>query len=264
MIKNSPIGFFDSGVGGLSVFARFKEILPNENTIYFGDLKNMPYGNKTKDELISFARNILDYFKSRGVKAVVIACNTSSAVAYESIKDDYDFKIYPILQKCARMLSNIEKIGVFATAATINSNAYKNEILKYNPSAEVIQIACPNWTSIVESGNMHYSDAKADIKSHVDDMLNHKPNKIILGCTHYPYLLSILAEFAPKELFIDPAVIFADYIKRDLAAKDLLNPSDKAGFEEFFVSAAPANFIKNSKLFYDVKNTPQILNLPID
>ena len=87
----SPVGFFDSGVGGLSVYARFRELLPYENTIYFGDLKNMPYGNKSKEQLIGFARNILNFFKERHVKAVVIACNTSSAVAYDTIKDEYDF-----------------------------------------------------------------------------------------------------------------------------------------------------------------------------
>ena len=101
MLKNSPIGFFDSGVGGLSVFARFKNVLPYENTIYFGDLKNLPYGNKSKDELVVITKNILDFFKTKNVKAVVIACNTSSALAYEQIKDCYDFEIFPIIQSCA-------------------------------------------------------------------------------------------------------------------------------------------------------------------
>ena len=94
--KTNPIAVFDSGVGGLSVYSKFREALPSENTIYFGDLKNLPYGNKSKEELIVFAKNILDFFKSKKVKAVVIACNTSSALAYDSIKDDYDFEIYRI------------------------------------------------------------------------------------------------------------------------------------------------------------------------
>ena len=92
--KTSPIGFFDSGVGGLSVLAKFRAVLENENILYFGDLKNLPYGNKSKTELVSFAQNILDFFESKNVKAVVIACNTSSALAYESIKNKYNFKIY--------------------------------------------------------------------------------------------------------------------------------------------------------------------------
>ena len=150
----SPVGFFDSGVGGLSVYARFRELLPYENTIYFGDLKNMPYGNKSKEQLIGFARNILNFFKERHVKAVVIACNTSSAVAYDTIKDEYDFKIYPIIQSCAKVIAklDIKNIGVFATAATINSHAYKTEINKYNSSILVTEIACPKWTNFVEEG----------------------------------------------------------------------------------------------------------------
>ena len=110
MNNNAPVGFFDSGVGGLSVYSLFKKQLPNEKTIYFGDLKNLPYGNKSQDELIKFAQTILDFYKTKNVKAVVIACNTSSALAYEHIKDRYDFKIYPIIQSCAKIIaeSNIE------------------------------------------------------------------------------------------------------------------------------------------------------------
>ena len=103
-MANSPIGFFDSGVGGLSVYARLKKLLPLEDTIYFGDLKNLPYGNKSKEELVYFAANILDFFKTKNVKAVAIACNTSSALAYDSIKNNYDFKIYPIIQSCAKVI----------------------------------------------------------------------------------------------------------------------------------------------------------------
>ena len=102
--NTSPIGFFDSGVGGLSVLARFREMLPNENIIYFGDTIHLPYGNKSQEELIGYAKNILDFMQSKCVKAVVIACNTSSAQAYNSIKDIYPFMIYPIIQICAKAL----------------------------------------------------------------------------------------------------------------------------------------------------------------
>ena len=151
MNNNSPIGFFDSGVGGLSVYARFKKLLPNENTIYYGDLKNLPYGNKTQAELIGFTKNIMDFFVTKDVKAVVIACNTSSALAYETIKNDYDFKIYPIIQASAKLISkmDIKRLGVFATVGTVNSGAYKREILKHNSDILIKEIACPNWVSVV-------------------------------------------------------------------------------------------------------------------
>ena len=107
MINNSPIGFFDSGVGGLSVLSKFRELLPNENIIYYGDLKNLPYGNKSQAQIIGFSKKILDFFEKQNVKAVVIACNTSSALAYESVKDHYRFKLYPVLQTCAGVVSSL-------------------------------------------------------------------------------------------------------------------------------------------------------------
>lgn len=255
MKKNAPIGFFDSGVGGLSVYSRFRKLLPSENTIYYGDLKNLPYGNKTQEELIGFARNILDFLKTKGVKAVVIACNTSSALAYDYIKDDYDFPIYPIIQSCAKVIAgmDIERVGVFATEGTVKSDAYNRELTFYNSKVKVKSIACPNWVSIVEGvGSV---DADSDIKNHLEEMLSFNPDKIILGCTHYPYLIDRLTKFAPKELFIDPAEIFVDFIKKDLELNDKICQAS----EEFYVSAEPEKFLENSKIFYDVKFLPQIV-----
>lgn len=256
---NSPVGFFDSGVGGLSVYSKFKTLLPNENTIYFGDLKNLPYGNKTQEELIGFARNILDFFKSKGVKAVVIACNTSSALAYETIKDEYDFKIYPIIQSCAKLISSlgVKKVGVFATEGTVKSGAYKAEIEKYNSTIEVKEVACPNWVNIVEG--VSEIDADNDIKNRIEEMLEFNPDKIVLGCTHYPYLMDKIEKYAPKAIFIDPAGIFSVYIKEDLRKSQLLTPSIYSGKEEFYVSSNPEAFVENSKLFYAVNNLPQVL-----
>lgn len=258
MEKNSPIGFFDSGVGGLSVYSRFRSVLPNENTIYFGDLKNLPYGNKGQKELIGFARSILDFFKLKQVKAVVIACNTSSALAYDYVKDDYEFKIYPIIQSCAKVIAgmNFKKIGVFATEGTVKSGAYPRELCKYNPSLEVKAIACPRWVSIVEGAGVNDLDADCDIKSHIMEMSDFVPDKIILGCTHYPYLMERFTKFVSKDIFIDPAEIFVDYIKRDL----VLNDSLSSGTEEFYVSAEPEKFLENSKLFYNITSLPEVIS----
>lgn len=260
-INNSPIGFFDSGVGGLSVYARFKQVLPNENTIYFGDLKNMPYGSKSKEELLNCSRRILDFFKEKKVKAVVIACNTSSATTYETIKNEYDFKIYPIIQSCAKVISqtDMNRVGVFATTATINSGAYKRELQKYNSKLQVIEKACPDWTNYVENGKIESAECIADIADKMKGMLSNNPDKIILGCTHYPYLLKNLTKFAPENMFIDPAKIFVEYIKEDLSESGMLNTSSAKGTEEFYVSANPEEFVKNAKLFYEVKSLPVIV-----
>lgn len=259
MQSNLPIGFFDSGVGGLSVYSRFKQVLPCENTLYFGDLLHLPYGNKSREELIAYARSILNFYKSKNVKAVIIACNTSSAQAYETIKDEYDFRIYPIIQSCAKVISGMgaAKIGVFATQATVNSGVYTKEIRKHNSNILVKEIACPNWVGIVEG----LIPENGDIKLHVEEMLGFNPDKIILGCTHYPYLLNQLKKYANAELFIDPAEIFVNYIKQDLEQSNLLNLSSKTGKEELFVSANPENFVEHSKIFYKVKTKPSVIKL---
>ena len=133
-IINRPIAFFDSGVGGLTVYAKLKALLPQENYIYFGDTKHMPYGEKSKEELLEYADKIINFFIKNNAKAIVMACNTTSSVIYDDIKNKYNIKIYPIIQSAAHILAQlpIQKIGVFATPATVKSDVYKKEIQKYN------------------------------------------------------------------------------------------------------------------------------------
>ena len=258
--NTNPIGFFDSGVGGLSVLARFRKLLPQENVIYFGDTIHLPYGNKTKEELIGYAKKILNFFQEKNVKAVVIACNTSSAQAYDSIKNIYPFPIYPIIQSCSNVIakSGVKKVGVFATEATVKSRKYTSELTKYNPNIQVKEMASKNWVGIVEGVGTNIEENKKNIKYEIEEMISFNPDKIILGCTHYPYLMEEFIKYAPCELFIDPAEIFVDYIRQDLNAKSLLIDDIKAGKEEFFVTSSPEDFVKNAKIFYDVKLLPQI------
>lgn len=258
MNNTSPIGFFDSGVGGLSVLARFRKLLPNENVVYYGDTVHLPYGNKSKEELIGYAKNILDFMQTKGVKAVVIACNTSSAQAYDTIKDIYQIPIYPIIQTCAKVIAvnNYKRIGVFATEATIKSGKYANELKKYNLNIQVKEMASKNWVSIVEKRGKNIKEDILHIKDEIEEMLEFNPDKIILGCTHYPYLMNEFVKYAPRELFIDPAEIFAKYVKHDLDTKNLLNKSNFLGEDEFYVSSNPKEFVENAKIFYEIKNPP--------
>ena len=261
MINKNAIGVYDSGVGGLTVFKELVKLLPNENFIYFGDLKNLPYGEKTRDELILIGEKIFDFFASKNVKTVVMACNTTSALLYDKVKNEYPFKIYPVIQTVAKDIGtlNIKNLGVFATEATINSHAYKNEICKHNPKIEVYEQACPNWVNIVE--NQDFCQQNVDIiKNDLDRMLLNKPEKIILGCTHYPYLLDILSKFSPKEIFINPAETFAQLIAKDLQSCNLIN-SASVFKEEFYVSKNPEQFIKSGKMFYEIQNIPILINL---
>lgn len=258
--RTQKIAFFDSGVGGLTVFEKLKKILPNEDYLYFGDLKNIPYGDKNKDELIKIADGIFRFLETQNVKAVVMACNTTSANTYEELKNNYNFKIYPIIQSSAKVIAqlNIKKIGVFATAATINSGAYARELKKYNPNLEVIEMSCPPWVKIVEENLQDTPESTEIIKSYLDSMLENKPDKIILGCTHYPYLLDVLSIFAPCEKFIDPALYFAEFIKSDLSSNNLLNLGNE-GSEAFFVTANPEQFKQTASLFYPISKVPKLV-----
>lgn len=259
-IKNKKIAFFDSGVGGLTVFSKMKEVLKGEDFIYFGDLANYPYGEKTTQELISISKKIFDYFKTRDVKAVVMACNTTSATAYDALKDDYDFKIYPIIQSCAKEIShmNVKRICVFATEATVNTHAYKKYINQNNSQIEIIEIACPEWVKIVEENII---DKSQDIvKFYLDKAMEHNPDKLILGCTHYPYLANVISKFVDRALLLNPADIFVQYIIDDLRKNSMLKNSTN-GLEEIFVSANPESFVHAATMFYKIEKLPKEITL---
>lgn len=261
-MRNKPIAFFDSGIGGLTVFKKLKELLPNEDYIYFGDLKNIPYGEKSQKELIKIADEIFKFFETKDVKAVVMACNTTSANTYEVLKDKYDFKIYPIIQSCAGMIAKTQakRIGVFATDATIKSGAYAKELKKHNPNLEVYEVSCPPWVGIVEGKKQKEIKSVACVESYLGQLLQHHPDKIVLGCTHYPYLLGTLTKFLPADKFIDPSQDFANFIKNDLAKNNLISENEQ-GSETFYVSANPEKFLEAAKVFYPVKELPTLVKL---
>lgn len=261
-IDKRPIGVMDSGVGGLTVLKQLLSLCPNENYIYFGDTKNLPYGGKSKEQLIEIVKEIFEFFESQNVKAVVLACNTTSATAYEELKDKYPFKIYPLIQSVAKYMSadtGLLKLGVMATEATVKTKTYTKEFQKHNPQVEVIEQACPLWVPIVEKQITDYDENQA-IYGYLKNVLEFNPQKIILGCTHYPYLLDKISKYAPKELFINPAQIFARYIIDDLKQNHLLNTSS-AGSVHYFASSEPEHFKQNAKMFMEIDEMPGLVEI---
>lgn len=247
--SKTKIGVFDSGVGGLSILKVLKSQMPNDDFIYFGDTKNIPYGSKTKEEIINFGINTLKFFEEKGVENIVIACNTSSALAYETLKDKYpNLNIFPLIQTVAPKLSEYNKIAVWATAGTVKSGKYKEEILKYNNSSEVIEIPCPDFVNIVESNLYDDEKSKELVNKTYMDTLKLEPEKIILGCTHYPYLTKMIKN-ADSEIFIDPASIFVEKIKASFVDYE---EAKKEGKVEFWVSSEPSVFAQNAKPFYEI------------
>ncbi len=238
------------------MLSEFRKILPEEDCIYFGDTLHMPYGEKSKEQLLEFSKQAFSYFESRGVKAVVMACNTTSATVYDTLKNDYTFKLYPIIQSVTEILANlnVKKIGVFATPATINSHAYKNGINAVNKKMSVVEIPAPEWVKIVENGTARSDFAQQELRAGMEKMMKLSPEKIVLGCTHFPFLLSELGNFVPAPMFINPAKSFAEFIKRDLEKSDAFHDKQIRGREEFFVSSEPEKFIQTAQMFYPVKS----------
>lgn len=261
-VNKKFIGVMDSGVGGLTVLKQLQLLCPNESFLYYGDTKNLPYGEKSKEELIEIVKEIFDFFETQNVKAVVLACNTTSATAYEELKNKYSFKIYPLIQvvsKCIAQDKLITKIGVMATQATVDSQKYTEELIKNNSNLRVIEQACPLLVPIVENKITNYNKEQI-LKEYLEPVLNFNPDKIILGCTHYPYLLDDLAMFTNKDLFINPAELFANYIKEDLKKNNLVTP-ETFGTTKYFASSNPIEFKKNADLFLSIDKEPELVLL---
>lgn len=254
MDKLASIGVFDSGVGGLSVLKKLVELLPNENYLYFGDTARIPYGEKCKEQLLTFSREILNWFKQKRVKAVAIACNTSSAVTLETVKNEYDFPIWELIQPTANYVANLreDKIGLIATSATVNSKAYSKAILNINPKKSIIEVACPGLVEVVESGKTCDNESRELVNSYIKRLLIENAEKIILGCTHYPYLTKVINSITNKsDMIIDPAEYMVRAVKNSLEDLDLLN-DNKDGIRSYYVSANPDKFVQiGSKFFAD-------------
>jgi len=262
-MAHRPIGVLDSGVGGLTVLKRLKEKIPQENYIYFGDTANVPYGEKTQQELYDIVREILDWYVSKNTKAVVMACNTSSAVVLEDIKDEYDFPIFGLIQPTAEYISysDVQKVGVISTTATANSHAYKNAINAFNPEINVIETACPGLVEIVESNKINTYEAKQLIIKYVAPLLESNVEKIILGCTHYPYLKDVINSVTTnKEMLIDPAEYLTQNVVQTLTLSEMLNTSGE-GIIEYFVTSNAPMFEQVGKIFLKECSNVHEINL---
>lgn len=252
------IGVLDSGVGGLSVLSELYKLMPNQNYIYFGDTKNVPYGTKAPDEIYKYTKTILEFFLEKNVKNVVFACNTTSAVAYEQLKEDFKnkLKIFPLIQTVAKSiqedLKDGENVAILATRATINSNKYTQEIKKYNKNLNVVGIDCTGFVEIVENRLYEDKNSLELIKSKLNLAKNAK--KVVLGCTHYPYLVNIFKSILDTNYF-NPAICLSKIVKENISQ------SNEKGSVEFFVSKNPDNFKESGKLFFDIKNEVKLANI---
>lgn len=264
--KTAPIGVFDSGVGGLTVAREIMRNLPKEDIVYFGDTARVPYGSKSKDNIIRYSRQIIHFLQTKGVKAIVIACNTASALALDTVKDEFDIPIIGVVEPGARAalaVTENKKIGVIGTEATVRSSMYEKIMEGINPEVSVIAKACPLFVPLVEEGFKKHKVTDEIIDYYLADLKKSDIDALILGCTHYPLLRSKIREYVGEKItLVNPAYETAMDLKRILQEMDMENPDIEGdhGSYSFYVSDAADKFkqFANSILPYDIETTRQI------
>lgn len=245
---SKPIGMFDSGVGGLTIASELLKQLPGEKIIYFGDTANVPYGEKEESQLIALADMITFFLVQKGVKAVVDACNSTSSVALDYLKERYALPIIGVIEPGVREALEKTKngrIGVIATTATIMSRAHERAARKLDPSVQVFGQACPKFVPLVEAGKISGKEAEAASLEYLVPLMEKKIDTLILGCTHYPFLSPVIKKIlGPGISIVDPAVGTIKELKGILERKKMRNISLPSGFEEqeYYVSGDPALF----------------------
>lgn len=262
--REAPVGVFDSGVGGLTVAREIMRQLPEENIVYFGDTARVPYGSKSQDNIIRFSRQIINFLKTKEVKAIVIACNTASALALDTVKNEIDIPIIGVIEPGARAAVRETRnahIGVVGTEATINSETYTKVIKRLNPDAEVLGKSCPLFVPLVEEGFAKHKITEEVIDIYLSEFKKTEIDTMILGCTHYPLLRSrIMAYLGEQVHIVNPAYETAIDLKEILEKNGTANHSGQMATYEFYVSDAAEKFTKlaNTILPYDVATTKKI------
>ncbi|MBL7899298.1 MAG: glutamate racemase [Crocinitomicaceae bacterium] len=251
---NRPIGIFDSGIGGLTVAKAIKKALPNETIIYFGDTAHLPYGDKSKESIISYSIRITQFLIEKKCKALVIACNTASAHAYSDLKAKFPELpiinvVDPTVDYCLEKYKK-GKIGVIATRGTIKSRIYPRKLNKKNPKLEVPQTATPLLAPMIEEGFFNNKISKTIINSYLSTKNFNKIDALILACTHYPLIKKeVIAFFKRPVEVIDSATVVAEYTKKTLKNLKLLNKKKSAN-DTFYISDYTESFEETSKLFF--------------
>ena len=239
-IKNSPIGFFDSGVGGLSVMKEAVSIMPNENFIYFGDSKNAPYGTKELEEVKSLTLNAVDFLLNKNVKAIVVACNTATSAAIEDIRNKYKhisiIGIEPALKPAVK-LSRKGNIIIMATPMTLREKKFKLLMDKYKSECSIESLPCAGLVEFIEQGILVGEELENYLKKKFELYLEDDIAAIVLGCTHYPFIRKALANVVGVDIpLIDGGLGTSYELKRKLIEKDLLNDSKEKGKIEIYNS----------------------------
>ena len=263
----APVGVFDSGVGGLTVAREIMRQTPNEKIIYFGDTARVPYGNKSKETITKYSRQIVRFLREQRVKAIVVACNTASAYALDEIEKELDIPIIGVVKPGAKVAAEATKngrIGVIGTEGTISSHIYSTYINKINPEIKVIGKACPLFVPLVEEGLWQDPVTDEIATRYLSVLIDSGIDTLILGCTHYPLIRSTVRKIVGEEVtLVNPAYETARELKELLEKEGLLNGKPQglgSNRYQFYVSDMADKFqtFANSILKYGILSAKTI------
>ncbi|MBR2188881.1 MAG: glutamate racemase [Eubacterium sp.] len=264
--RYAPIGVFDSGLGGLTVVREIMRNLPEERLVYFGDTARVPYGNKSKETVIRYSRQIVTFLKKQKVKAIVVACNTASALALDTIRPEIDLPIIGVVRPGTDMAlkaTRNKRIGVIATDSTIQSNLYQTLLREHDKDVQVFARACPLFVPLVEEGWTKDPVTRMVAERYLEEILAQNIDTLIMGCTHYPLLRKLLREVAGEDVeLINPAYETAIALRGMLDENGLLNDGQHKITPQYAFYASDSadkfNEFANSILPYEIRSTTQV------
>lgn len=250
-MRDQPVGFLDSGLGGLSVVKEVKKLLPRENIEYFADNLRQPYGEKNQDELIDYTLQIISFLIKKKIKICVIACNTATAASLKKAREYFSIPIIgviqPAVQDAIKKTSN-KRIGVIATEFTTKNGAYSKEINRIAPGIKVFSNFCPEFVSIVEAGKFTATKTYKVAREYLKPLKDTQIDTLILGCTHYSFLKKIISDImGPGVILIDPAVSTSLTLKEVLIKKGISKEEGKSK-ENYYTTGLPEKVKKTAKI----------------
>jgi glutamate racemase len=248
--KSLPIGMFDSGVGGFTVLRQLKKVLPNESVVYFGDTANVPYGDRSPELIRIWAKNIIGFLIEQGVKAIAIACNVSSSVLTTDDLAEVPVPVFGLIYNgaaAALHATRNNRIGIIATAATVQTASYAKTIHGFSGDTFVIQSACPRFVPFVESGVFDGTEVEAAVTEYVKSLKDAGVDTVIYGCTHYPLLSAPVSRQLDGVQLIDPAIEIINEVAAYLHTHNLLH-GEPPDADVIYASELSERFLHTAEL----------------
>jgi len=257
-VNSAPLGFFDSGVGGLTVVRAVQELLPSEDILYLGDTARLPYGSKSPETIRRFAHEDARFLIDRGVKAIVVACNTATAHALPSLRENYGLPILGVIEAgvdAALANPNTERIGIIATRGTIRSHAYQHALALRRTGLIIHGQAAPLLVPLVEEDWIDHPATAIVLKTYLDPLVEKGIDTLMLACTHYPLLIPVLRHLLPPDVrLVDSATTCAQHLQKELTRLNMLSSSDHDGKLEVHLTDLSDEFEVLARRF--LKKTP--------